>query len=199
MKRLFLIIAAMFLAGAALSAPASASSNSTSPVSTSPTSYRSTSFAGRAGASPERDTFYLTPQRCSQKGGVDHTGHGWFVTVCNQFKWRVQYDGTGIFTEAVYIDINTDCSKLESDHPIADMTVTMTDHNGHLLRSTNLSDMNDCHAYRTVSLGGNDMYDTPTAWSGTVRVDNDDNYLAFYDCDINANGNPMGCFALPQS
>src|SRR5205085_2609241 len=117
-------------------------------------------------ATPAHAANHYSATWCDSKSGGN-------VVICTKFAWHDQADGTGVHVDGVYVDINNDCDKLEGDHPINEMTISMyTDDNNSIKDLQNVDQMNDCHAFRTLDLRGPDTGPAKVQWQGKVRVDN---------------------------
>ena len=69
------------------------------------------------------DAELLTPNRCTNHY-VNAPVHNYTMTVCWQYGYRAQGDGTGVYDETLYMDIRNACDHLD-DPEVYNMTLTL--------------------------------------------------------------------------
>lgn len=111
-------------------------------------------------------------------------GWGWAITVCAQWDFKVQNDGTGVKSQGVWIDFNNGCPGDTEANVTDQLFATIT--GGY---SAPLNQMTDCHAYRTYVEAGYDTGPSSVSLLIPVNVDNAGDYSLEYDCTLHVNGN----------
>lgn len=115
---------------------------------------------------------------------------GTSVVMCTRYTWRDQNDSSGVYLEAIRIEITQGCNTLENDTPVNEMMVSVWNNDETSIRERqNLSAMPTCaDTTRDLELRGPDTGATKVQWQGKLRVDNGPDYRQYHTCWIRPNG-----------
>lgn len=132
------------------------------------------------------DALLATNYRCTTHSIEQSFPYGWIsVTICWQYTYRAQNDGTGVYNESLHVDITNGCTALGDDHKVRNMSLTMVNPNTGAHDSfTNMSDMSECSTTRDLELAGRDVGSETASWDLSVNPEHGSNdwVTEFNDC-----------------
>src|SRR5436853_5859555 len=115
------------------------------------------------------DAELLTPNRCTNHY-VNAPVHNYTMTVCWQYGYRAQGDGTGVYDETLYMDIRNACDHLD-DPEVYNMTLTLRNPKTGVVNGVqDLRDAHACNFQKDIELQGRDVGDETASLSLTFNL-----------------------------
>lgn len=123
---------------------------------------------------PRSDAILATDLRCTTHSFPNHlTTSGFTMVICWQYTYRAQGDGTGVYNESLFAEINRGCDDLGggTGEKVRDMTLKMVNpKTGAINSSLNpMQPMFACSTNRDLELNGRDVGDETIRWDLTFN------------------------------